>query len=486
MGTRRHTLGFWAATLAVALAGGAALWRLDQSVRREAFDTQARIVHRLLSQHALQMEAVLATLTLVAGSEADAEAARRLPALLPAVRTVLRRAEGQSWPDARLQDAESLSRERRRVVLARLDAAVPRAWLLRAGEPASYVLEVDLSQPLREPDWPVPAGAPVTVALAPADRPPLLLQQGSAPSPVLGRFEARKRLAADSLPVDVVLHQPWGWAQLPWAAWGAWLALCLAAALLGRAAWRQRQARRRAEEWLRLGQVARLNTLGELAAGMAHELNQPLTAVLANTQAAGRLLDDDPPELATARQAMSQAAAQARRASDVLARLRHALARPDEAPSGTALRLETAARAALELLAPEAEALGVQPQLQVAPDAAAVRADPVAVEQILHNLLRNALQSLATVPEPERRLRLLVEADARAGHLSVVDSGEGLAPEVAARLFQPFVSTREGGLGLGLSLSESLALAQGGALALVPLADRGAAFRLSLPRAQAG
>ena len=76
----------------------------------------------------------------------------------------------------------------------------------------------------------------------------------------------------------------------------------------------------RAEELLRLGQVARLNTLGELAAGMAHELNQPLTAVLANTQAASRLLNEDEPDLETARLAMTQAVDQARRASDVLGR----------------------------------------------------------------------------------------------------------------------------------------------------------------------
>ena len=92
---------------------------------------------------------------------------------------------------------------------------------------------------------------------------------------------------------------------------------------------RQRAARSRAEELLRLGQVARLNTLGELAAGMAHELNQPLTAVLANTQAARRLLDDDPPELATARSAMAQAVEQARRAADVVGRLRRVVERPD-------------------------------------------------------------------------------------------------------------------------------------------------------------
>ena len=88
-------------------------------------------------------------------------------------------------------------------------------------------------------------------------------------------------------------------------------------------------ARQRAEELLRLGQVARLNTLGELAAGMAHELNQPLTALLSSTQAAQRLLADDPPDLDTAQTAMARAVEQARRASTVVGRLRRLVERPD-------------------------------------------------------------------------------------------------------------------------------------------------------------
>ena len=126
-------------------------------------------------------------------------------------------------------------------------------------------------------------------------------------------------------------------------------------------------ARRRAEELLRLGQVARLNTLGELAAGMAHELNQPLTAVLANTQAARRLLDDDPPELATARDAMAQAAEQARRAADVVGRLRRAVERPDLARQLQAVQL-AGRRCATRCTcwSPNATRRGVTPQLHAA------------------------------------------------------------------------------------------------------------------------
>ena len=115
------------------------------------------------------------------------------------------------------------------------------------------------------------------------------------------RFDFRKTLASESQSFDVVASRQVGWGELPWLRMAAWVA-AVGAAMTGVGfLLRQRTARRRAEELLRLGHVGRLNALGELAAGMAHELNQPLTAVLANTQAARRLLQDDPPELATAR-----------------------------------------------------------------------------------------------------------------------------------------------------------------------------------------
>ena len=144
-----------------------------------------------------------------------------------------------------------------------------------------------------------------------------------------------------------------GWLELPWH----WMLPWAAAVGAGVAGWqwlrRQRAERERAEELLRLGQVARLNTLGELAAGMAHELNQPLAAVLASTQAARRLLDDEPPELDTARGAMRQAEQQARRAADVVARLRRGVERPTASASLQPVVLQDAVRNAFYLLEPE-------------------------------------------------------------------------------------------------------------------------------------
>ena len=240
---------------------------------------------------------------------------------------------------------------------------------------------------------------------------------------------------------------------------------------------------RRAEELLRLGQVGRLNALGELAAGMAHELNQPLTAVLANTQAATRLLNEEPPELGTARDAMAQAAQQARRASDVVGRLRRAVEMPGTGQGPQPVVLQEAVRNALYLLEPEFGRAGVEPQVAGPTRPLAVLADPVALEQIVHNLLMNALQALEQLPPAERQLTLSITADPQHGRLTVQDSGPGIPPEVLPRIFEPFFSTRHGGLGLGLNLCESLASGMGGTLEASNVAPHGAALRLSLPLA---
>jgi C4-dicarboxylate-specific signal transduction histidine kinase len=325
------------------------------------------------------------------------------------------------------------------------------------------------------------------VALRP-DRGPadgLATTAATDPARPLWRFEFRKPLASPSQPFELVAQRQVGWGELPWGR-VAGAALAIGALLGALAAWRaQAQARRRAEELLRLGQLARLNTLGELAAGMAHELNQPLTAVLAATQAARRLLDDDPPELDESRAAMQHAVAQAGRASAVVARLRRLVERPDAGPASQTLVLAEVVREVLDLLEPECRRRAVPPRLQLgAGTSPAVRADPVALQQIVHNLVMNALQALERVPAAERSLLLQIGTDGADAVLGVTDSGPGIPPEALPRVFEPFFTTREGGLGLGLSLSETLALGLGGSLAAASASSpRGATFTLWLPLA---
>lgn len=464
------------AAAAVLAAGGGAAWlaRAELAERRAAFETEARIAHRLLSQRAVQHEAILASLVLLQPAQAEAQ---RLPALFPQLQRVLRREGDAAWPDAALAAAEAESRRLKRAVLAAPALDSGRVTLVQAGVPASYALQIDLAAAVPVAEWPFAADGPVRAALALGGQQRVLAEGAAGP----WRFAFAKPLAADSQPFELQASLQVGPAALPWAAMAAWTA-AVAAAAAAVAGWqRQRQARRRAEELLRLGQVGRLNALGELAAGMAHELNQPLTAVLANTQAATRLLADD--ERDDARRAMDQAVAQARRASEVLGRLRRTVERPAVGAALQPLPLAPALRSAVELLEPECRRLGVAPRVDCQPPTLAVQAEPVALEQIVHNLLSNALHALAQVPAGERRLALVAAREGTSGVLAVQDSGPGIAPEALPRLFEPFFTTREGGLGLGLSLCETLAAGMGGALSARNLAPRGAEFRLSLPAA---
>ncbi|QHE84137.1 sensor histidine kinase [Hydrogenophaga sp. BPS33] len=464
-------------------AGSMLLARQWLDAQRALFETDARIVHRLLSQQVVQHDAILATLALLQPAPLEAPSAspeQRLPALYPQILAVQRRDPGGEWPAPQLARAEAASHVQRRAALAATDLARGRYQLVLSAYPSSYALDLDMRAMVPWSEWPMePQSSPVRVVLE-QDGARHVIQTGRDTAALGWHWEARKPLASESQPFDVVSSVTVRPGQLPWMRMSAWtLAVALLLTAL-RHLQRQRAARRRAEELLRLGQVARLNTLGELAAGMAHELNQPLTAVLANTQAAQRLLHEEPPELATARGAMEKAVAQARRAAEVVGRLRRVVERPDTAGSLQAVNLNEAVKRALYLLEPECQRRGVTPILDGA-DAVSVQADAVALDQIVHNLIFNALQALEQVPLPHRALTLTLGAHDGRGELQVADSGPGIPPEILPRLFEPFFSTRDGGLGLGLSLCETLASGMGGSLGAANRVLGGAVFTLQLP-----
>lgn len=481
---RLHAL-LWLGTALVAVLGAALLARAELQRQRDAFDTDARIVHRLLSQRVVQHDAVLATLALLQPTRDGERAEQRLPAVFPHILQARRRLAGEAWPDASLTQAEALSRQRQRAALGELDLARGRYELVTAAGSGAYALQIDMAQAVPWDEWPMDAGrSPVQVRLV-LDGQQHLVQPGAPAPPRLGwTFGFSKVLASASQPFDVQAQLHVSWSALPWWRMGAWVVLVLLATLAWQAWQQQRTERRRAEELLRLGQVARLNTLGELAAGVAHELNQPLTAVLANTQAAQRLLAEDPPDLPTAQSAMTQAAEQARRAADVVGRLRRVVERPDTQGAAAPTPLAQAVRSALHLLEPEFKRRHVSVQLQ-GDEPPAVLADPVALEQIVHNLLMNALQALEQVPPGQRDVLITLGQEGALGQLQVNDSGPGIAPDVLPRLFQPFFSTRAGGLGLGLSLCETLAVGMGGSLSARNAPPRGAELTLRLPLAAA-
>ncbi|MDQ0570485.1 signal transduction histidine kinase [Variovorax paradoxus] len=484
----RTQVGWWLAWLALSAVGAVWLARAELAQLQQDFEADVRIAHRLMSQQMVQYDAVLATLALLETGRGAERPEQRLSSVYPSILRVQRREGDDPWPDEKhagaLAAAEANSRSQHRAEVAAVDLAQGRYQLVIGAAPTSYSLEIDLAGSVPWRDWPMdPKQSPVRVSLQ-RDAQAFVLQPGRPAQAGTGgwRFGLTKALASPSQRFDLVAERQVGWTELPWRGIAAW---AVAVALLLAGLWtaqRQRIARRRAEELLRLGQVARLNALGELSAGLAHELNQPLTAVLANAQAARRLLDDDPPDLATARDAMGQAVEQARRAAGVVGRLRRVIERPEAGGDVKPLVLQEVVRSAMHLLAPEFAQRGVAAQFDATAQAPVrVQAEAVALEQIVHNLLMNALQALDLVPVSERRLAVSVGRNGQDGVLTVTDNGRGISPEAMPRLFEPFFSTREGGLGLGLSLSETLASGMGGSLSAANSAPRGARFTLLLP-----
>ena len=481
---KRHAAWF-AGWLLVSLIGAFLLAQSELTRLRETFETDTRVALRLLNQRAAQNDAVLSTLTLLRPASEQAHTEQRLPAVYPQILSVQRRAAEETWPNPQLLAAEAESRKRRHAVLSETNFAKGRYQLVLGAEPVSYALLIDMRNLVPWSEWPMPPDAsPVRMTLEHTGQ-IFVLQPGATRDDSRGgwHFIFNRVMATDSQPFDVVADRRVGWAELPWGLMLSWTLLVAVLMLATRALLRQRKDRRRAEELLRMGQVARLNTLGELAAGMAHELNQPLTAMLINAQVARRVLHQDPPDLLTAQLAVKEAVEQAERASDVVRRLRHAVAQPDMGAQMQNVDLQEIAHQALNLLDPELRRRVITPDVKLVGPAFKVRAEPVALEQIVHNLLMNALQALDQTPVGGRRLVVTLSTNGPLGQLSVSDSGPGIRSEVLSHVFEPFFTTRDGGLGLGLSLSESLARGMGGNLMAFNRSPHGAEFCLSLPLA---
>lgn len=230
----------------------------------------------------------------------------------------------------------------------------------------------------------------------------------------------------------------------------------------------------------RLMQVSRLATIGEMSAGVAHELNQPLTAIATYAQACTRLLDRGNPSLDDVRDAMQQIAAQAIRAGAIIRRLR-SLVRNEE----IALRprdLNALVGELKELMETDARVHSVRLQFELAEGLPQVSVDGVQIQHVLLNLLRNALEAMAGVV-PDRRevvIRTALAADGDV-ELSVADRGIGVDAQVADRIFDPFFTTKATGTGLGLSVSATILRAHGGTLVYRPVSPAGACFTASLP-----
>jgi two-component system sensor kinase FixL len=240
--------------------------------------------------------------------------------------------------------------------------------------------------------------------------------------------------------------------------------------------------------------VSRLGDMGQMASALAHELNQPLTAAAAAVRAAERLLGSvdaqdhaaSPDMLAALNEAMALASGQVLRAGQIVRRLRDFVAkgRAERHMEDLSRVVEDACTLALAGVAER----GIAVRLELAPGLPNVLMDRVQIQQVLVNLMRNAVEAMcgdgATPADRPRELRIATHASGAGGdpvRISVADTGPGLPEEVAARLFEPFVTTKPEGMGVGLSICQTIVEAHGGRLAARANPGGGTVFHFTLP-----
>jgi PAS domain S-box-containing protein len=235
-----------------------------------------------------------------------------------------------------------------------------------------------------------------------------------------------------------------------------------------------------AEAQAQLAHANRVATLGALAASIAHDVNQPLAAIVANCEANLRWLDRPAPQLDMVREGLEQTIADAERASSVVNRIR-ALARKDSSEHRLT-DLNAVVDDVVRLVQREIAAHQVALRLELAPGLPAVLGDRVQLQQLIINLVINGIQAMAGLDGRPRRLTIRSERNESGEvRLSVEDSGTGIDPANANRLFDAFYTTKSGGMGLGLSICRSIVEAHGGRISAANHAGGGARFSFTLP-----
>ena len=274
------------------------------------------------------------------------------------------------------------------------------------------------------------------------------------------------------------------WEQYHWYIVGALVIFALQAAmiaglLLGRA------HRRRAEAELQrnrdeLAHVTRVSTVGELTAAVAHELNQPLGAILSNAEAAEMFLEREPPALDEVREILADIRDDDQRASEVIRRMRSLLRRQELAPQ--AVEINAAVEEALKLLSISASARKVMINFERTASVPRVWCDPVHFQQVLLNLVLNGMDAMADIRQEQRQLIV------RAGHdgngmvkVTVSDCGPGIPSDKMPKLFEPFFTTKKEGMGMGLSIARTIVEAHHGQIWAENNTNFGATFSFTVP-----
>jgi C4-dicarboxylate-specific signal transduction histidine kinase len=231
-----------------------------------------------------------------------------------------------------------------------------------------------------------------------------------------------------------------------------------------------------------LERVSRLTTLGELTTSIAHEVSQPLGAMVASAGACARWLAADPPAMAEAHSALDNIVADGKRAREVIARIRALTKR--QVPRMDLLDLNRKILDVLALTEQELRSHDIVLETRLESTLPHVTGDRVQLQQVLLNLIVNAIEAMSTVNNRPRELAIVTTQGTDGVVVEVRDSGVGVDPERAERVFEAFYTTKTEGIGIGLSISRSIVEAHGGRLWASTNEPHGAVFRLSLPLAE--
>jgi len=228
--------------------------------------------------------------------------------------------------------------------------------------------------------------------------------------------------------------------------------------------------------------ISRLSDVGQMASALAHELNQPLAAIVNYVQAMRRFLQaTDPPPSVRVLDVMDKVVGQAARAGEIIRHLRSFIRKGEAERRTEDLNKVVEEATALGLVG--AKETGIAVRWNLSREPLPVLIDKVQIQQVVFNLVRNSIEAMADHPAPRDMLVTTTQAEPGMAAVSVSDSGPGLAPSVQEQLFQPFITTKEKGMGLGLSICRSIVDAHGGRLQATPNPDRGVTFFFTIPLA---
>ena len=239
----------------------------------------------------------------------------------------------------------------------------------------------------------------------------------------------------------------------------------------------EEEARRHREQ---INLLSRVSLLGEMTASLAHELNQPLSAIISNANAGMRSIDKGKEDPGTLREILVDVEADGRRAHDIIHNVRNTIKKGD--PTRRRINLNELVTKVAHIVRPDAVAYSCEIETSLAEDLPLIEVDPVQIQQVLVNLVSNALDAMRQTPPDRRKVEISTAGNGENEvRLSVRDHGTGIRYEVHERLFDQFFTTKEQGLGMGLAIVRSIVESHGGKIQAENVADGGALFYFTLP-----